>query len=89
MLIQFSSMYKNMYNPKSKTKLLLLSFVATMLTRIQSNFERKKNEIKRRLVRPNKRSELILFEICIFVPTLKKSPTLSMLISLGPHSVYT
>jgi hypothetical protein len=39
-------MYKHMYNPKSKTRLLLLSSIATMLAEMQSEY--KQNQKVRR-----------------------------------------
>ena len=39
---RLTTMYKNMYNPKSKISLLLLSFIATMLAKVQGENKRNK-----------------------------------------------
>jgi hypothetical protein len=40
----FTRTYKNMYNPKSKISLLLLSSIATMLAGIQDENKRKQGD---------------------------------------------
>jgi hypothetical protein len=88
-----TSMYKNMYNLKSKTRYLLLSSIATMFVEIQSKNKQKKtrSEAKRRLVKPIEWSKLIFFEkFTIFGAYIKKFNTFtfwSMVFRLGPHSV--
>ena len=40
----FKSIYKNLYNPKSKIRLLVLSSRATMVTEIQGENKQKQDE---------------------------------------------
>ena len=87
----FTSMYKNMYKPKSKTRLIILSSIAYWNSK--SKQAKTRNEVKRRLMKPIDWSKLIFLKPSLFIHILKKlAPSLLGLVIwsvLLLHSVYT
>ena len=85
------------YIPKSKTTVLLLSFIATMLAEIQDENKRKQ-EVKttKAMMRGQENGQTCIFLFLsqsylfgTYITLINAFTFLCMIIPLGPHSVYT